>query len=736
MILRSSTLLRAAAMLLCVVLPLACASYDAKAPAPSGGARANSATATTFEVAIEAKEGGLVEQSGEDERAFADEPAKAAAAPEPEPLPALAVPSEAEVAKSPTAQKPTADGLLAGKVGSIEARKARRRAPNKGEALFGDDGDDAGVAYGYGSLAIGGTGSGGGGMVLAGAMGRIHGLGKVDTGGGRGDAFDAPPPPPKPGQDGWFDGKDATKADADKDLRGKQHKRAERQFAAADAEETEKLEAEASDTLLPQSGGEVCTASEPPRPLPRRCHLEPNYYAGRASWQRRLQAMAQLPAELQRTQLRRAGTPTIAAPEGAALAVDARLDRDTAAGPGRAWMRVWLRSSDRWGLRRPPMDLAVVVSPAAAASKGATCATLTALMARVEAQDRVSLLLGTAALPQWDDVAGSVVSDRLRGLCAAGLPDATAELAAQHIAARAVLARHATAQHRIAGSRAIVVLARAEEAAAPLQATVGAATSEPTLTSALLVGDAAPEDAWWSLIDAGHGALEVAAAGAEDAAAKALWASWGRVVARLVRVDIRLAPGVQALRVVGSRVLDEQETAAVRRREQAIDRNLARVAGVRADRQEDGIGMTMLIPAFLGSDAHAIDIELAVPGAGPVAEVVVDYKDLLRMQNAKASAAAALERLQPGIARAVAVPEPDDHARVAAVMQLQAAMQVAEPRVAAVEAALHGLGLSGDDAAAMARGIVRAAATAGGRAGLRGLMQAWVAGLRGCHVGA
>lgn len=153
-------------------------------------------------------------------------------------------------------------------------------------------------------------------------------------------------------------------------------------------------------------------------------------------------------------------------------------------------------------------------------------------MARVEAQDRVSLLLGTAPLPQWDDVAGSVVSDRLRGLCAAGLPDASADLAQQHVAARAVLARHATAQHRIAGSRAIVVLARTDEAAAPLQVTVGAATSEPTLTSALLVGDAAPEDAWSSLIDAGHGALEVTAAGAEDAAAKALWASAAATMAR------------------------------------------------------------------------------------------------------------------------------------------------------------------------------------------------------------
>lgn len=193
---------------------------------------------------------------------------------------------------------------------------------------------------------------------------------------------------------------------------------------------------------------------------------------------------------------------------------------------------------------------------------------------------------------------------------------------------------------------------------------------------------------------------------------------------------------MQALRVVGSRVLDADETAAVRRREQAIDQNLARVAGVRADRQEDGIGMTMLIPAFLGSDAHAIDIELSVPGAGPVADVVVDYKDLLRMQNAKASAHATLERLQPGIARAVAVPDPDDHDRVAAVWALQRAIAAEQPDAAAIATSLRNMGVDGEAAASMARGIVQASRSAADRAGLQGLLQAWIAGLRGCHVGA
>ncbi len=487
--------------------------------------------------------------------------------------------------------------------------------------------------------------------------------------------------------------------------------------------------------------GEADACAEWPsdaEPMPRRCHLAPTYHAGRASWQRRLQTLAGLPRELAAADWTGRGGPTLDAPDKTALAVDARLDRDAIDGPGRVWMRIWLRSTERWGMRRPPFDLAVILGPNAIQREPTqTCATLQALVADVGAQDRFSLIWGATVDPRWDGISGIDAAARVNALCAEGLASRTggALLAQQHAVARDLLAHHAAAEHRVAGTRVVVALAARDEDRLGLDETVSAGVQEPTLTSLLLVGGGDADAAWWRLADSGHGAIEVATPDHPERAAKALWQTWGRVVARLVRVDIRLAPGVVARRVVGSRALDAQETLEVRRREQAVDSNLAKVAGVASDRKDDGLGMTMLIPAFLGSDDHAIDIELEVPGPGAVADVVLDYKDLVRMANAKATTRAALDRLPPAISRTVAGPDPQIATVLPTLRRLRAIAASApdadlEPRfMAALPASIaRGTQQLWRSAAA------EASASRDGRARLVALMDTWVATVGGCHV--
>lgn len=501
---------------------------------------------------------------------------------------------------------------------------------------------------------------------------------------------------------------------------------------AANDDEAEK---DAGSTEAEDACGPV---GEAPRPLPRRCHLASNYRAGQGVWQRRLESLAALPPELRGLAAAAGPGGELLPPETKALAVAARLDRSHLDGPGQVWMRVSLRSTDRWGMRRPPFDLAVVVgADAAQAPDQRACRTLEALVQRVEPQDRLTLIRGGDDAETLDGLAGAEALARVRALCASGAGWATAPLADQHRRARQLLARHAQAQHRVAGSRLVVVIATAADLADPqLLDSVSQGVSEPTLSSALVL-DGAGLDRGWQLADAGHGLLEPVAAD-PDGAARRLWYGWGRVVARLVRVDLRLAPGVVALRVVGSRVLDQQETQRVRRQETAVDQNLARVAGVKRDRQQDGEGMTMLISAFLGSDEHVIDVLLEVAGPGPVADVVVDYKDLVRMNNEKAMARAALARVSAGAARplpAIARPAFDrlDWPQLAAVRRA-----IADHDEAALEALVQALQERPEQQplAVFAAALQAALREASAVEPLLAALDVFVARGRGCHVAA
>jgi len=124
--------------------------------------------------------------------------------------------------------------------------------------------------------------------------------------------------------------------------------------------------------------------------------------------------------------------------------------------------------------------------------------------------------------------------------------------------------------------------------------------------------------------------------------AEAELASAGDVVARAVRLRIRLAPGVRLVGIVGSRRLDEAQAERVREVERGVDLRLAETLGLASDRGEDEDGIQIVIPAFHAGDAHAILLDTVASGPGPIAEVSVRYKDLVLLRNNVARAALAL----------------------------------------------------------------------------------------------
>lgn len=110
--------------------------------------------------------------------------------------------------------------------------------------------------------------------------------------------------------------------------------------------------------------------------------------------------------------------------------------------------------------------------------------------------------------------------------------------------------------------------------------------------------------------------------------------SVARVIARAVRLRIRLEPGVQLVNVLGSKPLDAYQSERVRRAEKSIDLRMSRNLGIAADRGEDEEGIQIVIPSYYSGDTHVVLLDVVVPGPGPVADVTVRYKDLVQMGNA------------------------------------------------------------------------------------------------------
>lgn len=119
-----------------------------------------------------------------------------------------------------------------------------------------------------------------------------------------------------------------------------------------------------------------------------------------------------------------------------------------------------------------------------------------------------------------------------------------------------------------------------------------------------------------------------------------------RVIARALRLNIRLAPGVKLVEVVGAERLDAAGAEQVRQAEQSIDRRLSRNLGIERDRGEDEDGIQIVIPTFHSGDSHVVLLDVVADGPGPIADVTVRYKDLVYLRNSVARANLTLGREQ------------------------------------------------------------------------------------------
>lgn len=391
------------------------------------------------------------------------------------------------------------------------------------------------------------------------------------------------------------------------------------------------------------------TLGEPITTLPSTAYFQNTYLGGNAEY---VEQLRRLDAAADVHPWRAAALPPqpFDRPDDAGLALSAAVDRPYLGEPSRVLLQVGLEGSARAGWRRPPLDVVVVVDSTALERPARVVRTIGGLITRLDGADRLAVRRVGEPLPVVPLSTGEVARRAL-------LTEPDALLAPRPAAAldEALSAAgrdlDATAESaRIPGTGVVLLLVSGEDparAAAALRAAHRLTTEGVTVSVVEYVDRAiAPRSRWWAVAHSGHGGhhrartLEQA-----DAAVEAELDRLARVVARLVRLNVRLAPGVKAIRVLGSRLLRDDEVRRVKAREKAVDERLSRTLGVTADRGDDDDGLQTVIPYFLGQDSHVVLIELWVAHAGPIADVSVRYKDMVRLDNGRAATSVSLGAL-------------------------------------------------------------------------------------------
>ncbi|MDD9937477.1 MAG: hypothetical protein OXT09_27950 [Myxococcales bacterium] len=354
----------------------------------------------------------------------------------------------------------------------------------------------------------------------------------------------------------------------------------------------------------------------------------------------------------------RAGEPSDAAmryqqpfdpPTDAALALYVHGSEAGAVERSRMLVQVGLQATPRLSGRRPAMNVAVVLDlsalgPNPSALTPETRAAMRAVVHAFEKArdlgDRFSLtvagLPGGLVVPSSEFRHGplSIALRRLMGEPDAAVGETLDLLQAVKLAG--ATARASDDPSAPLGSSVVVVVTPSRLGArlSPLSqlAHAGAVDGVPLSVMGVGPGVDASELGSLALAGQGHRRLLARAADATRAVDQELSAV-ARVVARAVRLRIRLAPGVKLVDVLGSKRLDEARAERVREAEQSVDRRLSRNLGIEADRGEDEEGIQIVIPSFYAGDSHVILLDVVADGPGPIADVTARYKDLVQLRN-------------------------------------------------------------------------------------------------------
>jgi hypothetical protein len=330
------------------------------------------------------------------------------------------------------------------------------------------------------------------------------------------------------------------------------------------------------------------------------------------------------------------------APKNAALAVYLHANRKGLQGQQRMILQVGVKASERRSGRRPAMNIGVVLDlrklPSKEALEGMR-SLLFALNKEKDIGDRFSVTVagraGGTIIPASKFSHGylSVAFKNFDSAVPHG--DKALSLAQAIESARTEVSRSDDPSAPLGSSSIILVTASSfQSQIAALSQQAHSAAVEGITTSVLGVGNDLRPRELEQLALSGQGRRNVLneSNDAKSIIVKELNAV-SQVVARAVRLRIRLAPGVKLIDVLGSERLDDPAAERVRQAEKSIDQRISKNLGIAADRGEDEEGIQIVIPAFYAGDSHVVLLDVLAPGPDAIADVQVRYKDLVFMKN-------------------------------------------------------------------------------------------------------
>ncbi len=347
-------------------------------------------------------------------------------------------------------------------------------------------------------------------------------------------------------------------------------------------------------------------------------------------------------------------------PTESALAVFLRADRRAIDGETRLLVQVGLQGTERYGGRRPAMNVSLVLDlegEISVESATALRALVTAFGQARNPGDRFRLIVagrptgtdGDVAVAPEDFRHGPLTVTMQRLLD----PDQRPEQDEKLLDLAAALEAAITAAHESddpdnpLGS-SLVVVATARNLDAEVQPLVELAHRSAVggvPVSVVGVGAGIRLNELDAIALAGQGNRRLLSAAAEsNAVVDRELSAVARVIARAVRLRIRLAPGVRLVDVIGSERLDARSAQQTREAERSLDRRIARNLGIEADRGDDEAGIQIVLPSFYAADSHVVLLDVVAPGPGAVADVRVRYKDLVHLRNGVVSDRLSLDR--------------------------------------------------------------------------------------------
>ena len=353
-------------------------------------------------------------------------------------------------------------------------------------------------------------------------------------------------------------------------------------------------------------------------------------------------------------------TPPLDAPREEGMTVSATLSHTTIERPQRVILQVALKGSERYGWRRPALNMMVTVDPQliddlpnVEAKQRALVKLILPILNRLNAADQVGVTLGRSSIsPRAPSQLKEALIEPMESVISTSVRDQRW----REVLSRAgeSLNRRSSDPHRAPGAQAVLMICGlgCTRHLREIKSAVHKINLDGTLTSVIAhrsaqhIRSISSLSVLWKVASTGHGGFwqSEGEVGLERAVDKE-FDRFSRVVARLLRLSVKLKKGVKLIEVIGSEMLNQGQVKRVKAREEAMDRRLSARLGIRSDRGEDDEGVQVVIPAFYGGDSHLIHLALWVDRPGEVAEVELKYKDMVRAINASFAQAVQLSAI-------------------------------------------------------------------------------------------